>query len=93
MIQIPVVVSTISIPAIRSLAGLLNNALEDKKLDRFEIAQLISTEFRIIVGGVALYYGLNLFGFDIDLIAPLVGTAIVDWFVKVYAKRSSSDKK
>ena len=58
-------------PIVRSVAGWLENALEDGKIDKFEWSQLAGTVFRVGIIGIGL-----LVGFDLEPIAA-AGTAVV----------------
>ena len=50
----------IGVPIVRSVAGWLENALEDGEITNFEWGQLGSTIFRMGVVGFALFYGLDM---------------------------------
>ena len=78
----------IGIPALRAFAGWAYNALEDKVITMFEVEQLISTEFRIIIGGVFTYLGLNAFGLNIDMVSSVLSVAMIDWFRTLFKPKT-----
>jgi len=86
--ELPQVLIVVGIPTLRSIAGWLNNALEDKKIDKFEWTKLVETIFRTTVTGVTAYYGINMFGLDIDIIAPIIGATLIDWIYQLYKPES-----
>ncbi len=46
-------------PIVRSVAGWLEKSLADGKIQEYEYKKLFSTVVRLLVPGLALYYGLN----------------------------------
>ena len=76
----------VGIPILRSIAGWANNALEDGKIEAFEIKKLLATVVR--VGGIAIvgYLGLNSLGFDVSAVAATAGAYIADWIFKAIKK-------
>lgn len=69
------------IPIARGVAGWLENALEDGKIEDFEWRQLGATVMRVGTIGVLAYYGLNGIGVNVDVIAASAGSAVVDYIL------------
>lgn len=72
-----------AIPLIRSVAGWLEEALEDNKITYPEWRKLIKTVLRLGVPGIALYYGLNLTP-EIAASIPLIADYLLNNIKKVY---------
>lgn len=72
-------------PVLRAVAGWLENALADGKIEMFEWKRLLGTVLRLGVPALALYYGFEL---DPEFAAaiPLVADYVLNMFVK-YAKK------
>jgi small-conductance mechanosensitive channel len=78
--------SLLAIPGaalVRSVAGWLENALEDEVISDYEWRQLGATIFRVGVIGIAAAYGLDLQGFE------AAGVAILGDFVLTTVKKFS----
>ncbi len=75
------------LPLGRAVAGWLQNALEDNKIDWPEWKKLVKTILRLGVPGLALYYGLNL--------APEVAASIplIADYLLSYAKQAFNARK
>ena len=76
----------IGIGALRSVTGWLENALEDGKISKIELAQLSGTVMRILVLSVGLYYGLGSLGIDIDLLGSSMAAWVVDFVTSKVTK-------
>lgn len=78
----------IGIPAIRAVAGWLENSLEDGKLELFEWRQLALTEARLILPVAATFIGLNVsgLGFDVATAGSLAVGFIFDKIEKRWLK-------
>ena len=70
---------------LRSVAGWLQNALADNKIDIIEWKKLGGTVLRLGVPGLALFYGFNL---DASIAAsiPLVFDYAIDFAVRFFKK-------
>ena len=71
------------VPLFRAVAGWLENALEDGKIDFPEWKKLVKTVLRLGVPGIALYYGLNLTP-EVAASIPLVADYLLNNAKKVY---------
>ena len=69
-------------PIVRSLAGWIQKALEDGKIDSYEWKQLLSTFLRMTIPAVALFYGLSL-PVEVSAAIPLLAEYVYDLFKKV----------
>jgi TRAP-type mannitol/chloroaromatic compound transport system substrate-binding protein len=72
----------VAVPIIRGVAGWLQNALEDGKIDAFEWRKLASTMLRLGIPAFALYWGLDL---DVEVAASL--PLIIDYLLGVFSQK------
>ena len=76
--DLSILVPIIGIPVVRGVAGWIQNALEDGKIDKFEWAKLGETIVRIGVIGAGTYFGLNGMGMDVSALGAFAGAMILD---------------
>lgn len=69
-------------PVLRSVAGWLENALEDKQISAFELGELGATIFRMGIIGFGLYLGL-----DLEPFAAAGSALLVDFLLSALKKR------
>ena len=73
----------IGIGVVRSVAGWMENALEDTKISTFEYGQLGGTIVRITLMTGALYFGIEgIFGTDITVLAAGASAFVTDVIIK-----------
>ena len=77
---------SVGISTLRGILGWLNSALQDGKIDTFEWRRLAETILRIGVPAFAAYVGLDLMGFDINILAPAIIASIIDWYYSMFKK-------
>ena len=68
----------LGIPVARSFFGWLNVSLEDGKITRFEVEQLIQTIIKIEMLALFAYLGLTGFGLDVNAVALVASAAALD---------------
>jgi hypothetical protein len=78
-------ITVIVVPIVRSVAGWLNNALEDAKITWPEWQQLLQTIIRIGLPSAALYWGFNL-PVEIATAIPLLADLLISWIKTTYEK-------
>jgi len=61
---------------VRSVAGWLENAMEDGQIDTYEWGQLGATVVRVALIGLGLHYGLNM-----DAIAASASALVADFVI------------
>jgi len=76
----------LGIPVIRSVAGWLNNALEDGKITLIEWKKLVSTILRIGVPAFILYAGFDMSA-EVAGAIPLLGDYLFDYIKKLIIKK------
>ena len=76
----------VGVPVIRSVAGWAENALKDKKIERFEWKQLGETVLRVGIIGIAAFFGLNEAGFDISAIGAAGSAVLLDFVLRAIKK-------
>jgi hypothetical protein len=81
----------VGVPVARSVAGWIENALEDGKISSFEWAQLGSTIVRVGIISTGMYFGLNGAGVNIDALGSAAGAVILDFILK--AIKNTGKKK
>jgi len=59
----------LGVPALRAVAGWLENALEDEKISLFEWKQLAMTEARLLLPVAATFIGIDAMGMGFDVAA------------------------
>jgi len=77
----------VGLPVIRSVAGWLENALEDGKIEAFEWTQLGSTVLRLGIIGFATFFGLNGLGFDVNVLGAAGSAFILDFILRAIKKK------
>lgn len=80
----------IGVPIARSVAGWLNNSLEDGKIDMIEWKLLGSTIVRVGLIGTATYFGFNGLGIDISAVGASFGAILMD---KLFEAMKNAKKK
>lgn len=84
------IITLIGVPIARSVAGWIENSLEDGKIDAFEWAQLGGTIVRIGMIGAGTYFGLNGLGLDVSAIGAAASAVVIDFILKAI---NPTDKK
>ena len=83
------VLKVIGIGAIRSFGGWIENALQDNRVDRFEVGQLFGTIVRTSLITGALYFGIEgIFGTDMTILGAGAGAFVTDFVVKKFSKKT-----
>ena len=77
----------VGIPMLRSVSGWAVKALEDNKIERFEVKQLVSTMIRVGLISVAGYLSLNELGMDVSALAASFGAIIADMLFSAMKKK------
>lgn len=72
----------VGVPVLRSISGWLSKALEDNKITKYEIAQLLSTIVRVGSITVVGWVGLNEFGIDVSVFGASAGAFILDMLIR-----------
>jgi len=72
------VIVAIGTPIFRSAAGWLQASLEDNAISRYEWKLLVETITRVGVLQVAMYFGLQAFGFDSSILAASAAAFLAD---------------
>lgn len=75
------ILTLVGIPILRSVAGWLENALEDGVISAFEWSELGSTVLRMGVMGLGIY-----FGFDVSALAAAGGAVVGDFILRAVKK-------
>jgi len=88
MIDTGQLTALILLPLIRAAVQWANNALDDGKIENFELQKGIATIIRVSFLGLVAYYGLNsvLEGVDIDLITTALGATLFDYLYSLVKK-------
>ncbi len=82
------ILTIVGIPALRSVAGWLENSLKDGVISSFEWAKLGETVVRIGVIGLGIYFGLGqVLGVDINLIGASTGAVVLDFILAAIKKK------
>jgi len=76
-------------PVIRSIVGWAVNALEDGKIESFEVKRLFATVLSVGLPTVALYYGLNALGIDLSAVGAAAGGLLFDMVVRAIKSKKS----
>ncbi len=78
-------ITIVGIPVVRGVAGWLEKALVDGRIDNFEFKKLGETVLRISVPAFALYYGFNLpSGYAVAI--PFVADYVYHYVNKILKK-------
>jgi len=86
-INVVPVLQAVGVGVVRSAAGWLNNALEDGKITKFELAKLGETVVRVGLITGALYYGVTgLFGVEVSTLGAAAGAYVFDRLLKALKK-------
>lgn len=80
------VLKAIGFPVLRNLAGWFNKAIEDGKLEAYEIKDGVHTLFRIGILQTLIYFAVPLFGADPNLLAASAAASLADWVYTSVAK-------
>jgi hypothetical protein len=78
----------IGVPVVRSIAGWIENAFEDGKVDRFEVGKLGSTVLRVGIMGAAAFFGLEAFGLDVSAFAAATSAVVLDFILGVFREKA-----
>ena len=82
------ILTIVGIPALRSVAGWLENSLKDGVISPFEWAKLGETVVRVGVIGFGLYFGLEqLLGIDITALGASAGAIVLDFVLAAIKKK------
>jgi hypothetical protein len=76
---------------LRSIVGWAQNSFKDGMIQTFELRELAVTTLRVGIVGIAIYYGANGLGFDLEGIAAGFSALVVDKIVE--AIKECSTKK
>lgn len=76
----------VGIPLLRGIIGWVNVSLADGKIDSIEYKKLIETVFRVGIPAMAAFIGIDLLGFDVNILVPLIAASIYDWYVSMHRK-------
>ena len=68
----------ILVPVGRSVAGWLENALDDGTISAFEWKQLGATVLRVGIMGFATFFGLDGMGFDVTALGAGASAVLMD---------------
>lgn len=82
------ILTIVGIPALRSVAGWLENSLKDKVISSFEWAKLGETIVRVGVIGLGLYFGLDkILGVDVSMLGASAGAVVLDFILATIKKK------
>jgi len=76
----------VGVPVVRSVAGWIENALADGKIEAFEWKKLGETVLRVGIIGIAAFFGLNEAGFDISAIGAAGSAVVLDFILRAIKK-------
>lgn len=76
----------IGIPALRSIAGWLENSLEDGEVSTLEWQQLGATVLRVGTIGAATFFGLEGLGFDVSALGASASALVMDFILSAMKK-------
>ena len=74
------------VPVGRSVAGWLQNSLEDGKIDKFEWGKLGETIVRVGVIATGTFVGLQGLGVDISVVGAAAGAMVLDIILRKIEK-------
>ena len=89
MIELEVIknlAAAVAFPVGRSVAGWLQNALKDNKITPFELKQLGETVLRVGIISVAVFFGADSWGIDINVFGASATAFIIDVIVEAVKK-------
>ena len=72
----------VGVPVVRSVAGWIENALADGKIEGFEWQKLGETVLRVGIIGIAAFFGLNEAGIDISAIGAAGSAVLFDFILR-----------
>ena len=75
------IIPIIGVPAVRSIAGWLENSFKDGQIDKFEWAQLGATIVRVGIIGLGTYLGLNGMGVDVTALGASTSAVVLDFIM------------
>jgi hypothetical protein len=81
--------TVIGVPLLRALIGWLNTAFEDGKIEVLEVRKLLETIVRVGIPAIAAYFGIGLLGLNVDIIAPVIGASLIDWYLTTFKKANA----
>lgn len=81
------ILSLVGFPVLRSVAGWIENALQDGKIEAFEWKQLGETVLRVGIIGVGTYFGLNSAGVDISAFGAGAAAVVLDMILNAIKKK------
>ena len=76
----------VGLPVVRSVAGWLENALEDGVISQFEVKQLGATVLRVGIMGLATFLGLSGLGLDVSALGAGASAVILDFVLAKFKK-------
>jgi len=77
----------VGLPVVRSVAGWVENALDDGKISAFEWQQLGATVFRVGFMGAAAFFGLSGLGIDVSALGASASAVVLDFILKAFKKK------
>lgn len=89
----PEVLALVGFPVLRSVAGWIENALADGKIEGFEWKQLGETILRVGIIGVGTYFGLNSMGVDINAFGAGAAAVVLDFILSAIKKKAVVETK
>jgi hypothetical protein len=88
--DISIITTLVLVPVARSIAGWLENALDDGKINSFEWKQLGATVLRVGMIGFATYFGLGEMGFDVNALGAGASAVLVDFVLSAIKNKNVS---
>ena len=85
--------TAIGIPLLRSIGGWATKALEDNKVTKFELKQLLSTVLRTGIIAVMIYFGADGFGIDVTAIGSAAGAVVFDMLLSAFKENKNITKR
>lgn len=77
-LKIGEIISILTPPILRSVAGWAENSLEDGRIQKYEIKKLVQTTVRVSMVALSIHYGLNGAGVHIDALASGFSALVAD---------------
>lgn len=79
--------AAVGIPVLRSIGGWITNALEDGKIEQFEVMELAKTVLKTGIYGTMVFFGAEGFGIDIEPVAAAATGVILDIVISAIKKK------
>ena len=77
----------VGLPVARSVAGWVENALEDGEISAFEWQQLGATVLRVGIMGLAAFFGLGGLGLDVSALGAGASAVVLDFILASFKKK------